>query len=145
MTTINVYLTFNGNCETAFNYYRSVFGGEFASVNRFGGMPLADGHQISPEEQNRIMHISLPISNETILMGSDTVGEGAANFLVGNNFAISIRTNSKKEADQLFDQLSAGGRVTLPMDQTFWGDYFGMLTDQFGINWMISFTPGAQG
>lgn len=142
MTTINAYLTFNGNCEEAFEHYRSVFGGDYASVNRFGEMPPQDGGPLSPEVEDKIMHISLPISKQTILMGSDTVGERAASFQMGNNFSISIRTDSKEEADRLFAGLSDGGQVTLPMNQTFWGDYFGMFTDKFGINWMVGFETG---
>jgi PhnB protein len=139
MTKINVYLTFNGNCEVAFDHYQSVFGGEFASINRFGEMPPGQGGPIPPEHRNRIMHISLPISEETILMGSDTGGEWAADFLAGNNFSISIATDSKEKADRLYHGLSEDGQAKMPMEQTFWGDYFGMLTDKFGINWMVSY------
>lgn len=142
MTTINAYLTFNGNCEEAFEHYRSVFGGEYASINRFGEMPPQEGQSLPPETKDKIMHISLPISAETILMGSDTGGEWADNFQMGNNFSLSIRTDSKEEADRLFDGLSDGGKITLPMNQTFWGDYFGMFTDKFGINWMVGFETG---
>lgn len=139
MTTVNVYLTFNGNCLEAFNFYKSVFGGEFPYVGRFNEMPADAGQPISPEEGDKIMHISLPISQETMLMGSDTGGEWATSFTQGNNFSISVNTDSKEKADNIFNGLSAGGLVTMPMNKTFWGDYFGMLTDQFGINWMISF------
>ncbi len=145
MTTVNVYLTFNGNCEEAFNFYRSVFGGEFPYVGRFKEMPPTEGGpSFSPEEGERIMHMSLPISKETVIMGSDTAGEWAAGYQQGNNFSISINTDSKEEADRIFGQLSAGGQVTMPMDKTFWGDYFGMLTDKFGINWMMSFNENQQ-
>lgn len=87
----------------------------------------------------KIMHVSLPISKETCLMGSDTGGEWASSFKEGTNFSISINASSKEEADRLFKGLSAGGNVTMPMDTTFWGDYFGMWQDKFGINWMMSF------
>ena len=144
MATVNVYLTFDGNCEEAFNFYRSVFGGEFPMMSRFSEMPPDVGPPIAPEEADRIMHVSLPISKETLLMGSDTGGEWAANFKQGNNFSISITAVSKVEADRFFAQLSEGGQVTMPMDSTFWGDYFGMFTDKFGINWMVSFNEGYQ-
>ena len=85
------------------------------------------------------MHVSLPISKETILMGSDTGGEWSAGFKAGNNFSISISADSKEEADRLFNGLSAGGTVTMPLANTFWGDYFGMFNDKFGISWMMSF------
>ena len=139
MTTVNVYLTFNGNCEEAFNFYKSVFGGEFPYLGRFKDMPQEEGKKVDNKDAQKIMHVSLPISKETILMGSDTGGEWSAGFLQGNNFAVSISTDSKQEADRLFNGLSAGGSITMPMDKTFWGDYFGMFTDRFGINWMVSF------
>ncbi len=139
-TTINPYLTFNGNCEEVFTFYKSVFGGEFQHVGRFGDMPEQEGSQpLTDELKNRIMHISLPISPETVLLGSDTFGAWADQLIVGNNFSISITTDSRENADRLFVGLSAGGQVTMPMNKTFWGSYFGMLTDKFGINWMISF------
>ena len=145
MASINVYLIFNGNCEEAFNFYKSVFGGEFPYVGRFGEMPPQEGMKpMSDEDKNRIMHVSLPISKETILMGSDTGGEWAPNYSQGNNFSISINTDTKEEADRLFNGLSAGGTATMPMNKTFWGDYFGMFTDKFGINWMVSFSEAKQ-
>ena len=140
MTTINVYLTFNGNCEEAFNFYKSVFGGDFPYIGRFKDMPSNEGgEKLSAEAGEKVMHVSLPISKETMLMGSDTGGEWASNYTQGNNFSISINTDRKDEADRLFNGLSQGGNVTMPMNKTFWGDYFGMFTDKFGINWMVSF------
>ena len=139
MTTVNVYLTFNGNCEEAFNFYKSVFGGDFPYAGRFKDMPAEGGKPLPPEDAEKIMHISLPISKETMLMGSDTGGEWASSFSQGNNFAISINTDSKENADKYFNGLSAGGQVSMPMNKTFWGDYFGMFTDKFGIQWMVSF------
>lgn len=140
MTTVNVYLSFDGNCMEAFEFYKSVFGGEFSYLGKYADMPpREDGKTFSPEEAEKIMHISLPISNETMIMGSDTGGEWAAYYKQGNNFSISITADSKASADKLFNGLSSGGRVTMPLESTFWGDYFGMLTDQFGINWMVSF------
>ncbi|SFU12173.1 PhnB protein [Algoriphagus locisalis] len=142
MTTLNTYLTFEGNCENAFNFYRSVFGGEFAHVGRFSDMPADPTYPIGDEFRNQIMHISLPISKECVLMGSDTGGHGAP-IIVGNNFSISINTDSKEKADAYFAKLSADGKETMAMASTFWGDYFGMCTDRFGINWMISFAEAA--
>ncbi|MHA3047836.1 VOC family protein [Riemerella anatipestifer] len=139
MTTVNIYLNFNGNCEEAFNFYKSVFGGEFTYVGRFGDMPPQEGMPpMSEVDKNKIMHIGLPIGN-TVLMGSDTGGEWAPPFQQGNNFSINITPESKTAADKLFNGLSAGGKVTMPMADTFWGAYFGMFTDKFGINWMINF------
>ncbi len=139
MATVNPYITFLGNCEEAFNHYKSVFGGEFSLINRFSEMPPQEGMELPKEALNKIMHISLPISNETLLMGSDTGGEWAAKTVVGNNITISITADSKEQADHFFNSLSEGGKVNMPMDVTFWGSYFGMCTDKFDINWMISF------
>jgi PhnB protein len=139
MALVNVYLTFNGNCEEAFTFYKSVFGGEFPYIGRFKDMPPSEDGKVSEADMNKIMHVSLPISKETMLMGSDTGGEWASSFTQGNNFSISVNADSKEEADKIFNALSAGGQVTMPLNNTFWGDYFGMLTDKFGINWMMSY------
>jgi len=140
MATVNIYLTFNGNCEEAFTFYKSVFGGEFPYIGRFKDMPAGEAPKLKAGEENRIMHVSLPISKETILMGSDTGGEWAPSYLQGNNFSISITADSKEEAEKLFKGLSSGGAVTMPLAKTFWADSFGTLTDKFGINWMVSFS-----
>lgn len=103
-----------------------------------------EGKETSEEDKNKIMHVSLPISKETILMGSDTGGEWSSSFKVGNNFSISINAESKEEADKLFGGLSAGGQVTMPMADTFWGAYFGMFSDKFGINWMVNYDDPAK-
>jgi PhnB protein len=144
MTTVNVYLTFNGNCEEAFNFYKSVFGGEFPYIGRYKDMPPQDGQKMDNKDAEKIMHVSLAISKETVLMGSDTGGEWASSYSQGNNFSISINTDKKAEADRLFNGLSSGGQVTMPMNKTFWGDYFGMFTDKFGVNWMVSFNEAQQ-
>lgn len=143
MTKINPYVTFSGNCEEAFNFYKSVFGGEFTYVGRFSEMPEDPNYKMPEKDKNKIMHISLPISDETILMGSDTGGEWAANTVVGNNITLSITADSKEKADEFFKRLTEGGKATMPMSKTFWGDYFGMCTDKFDINWMISFNENA--
>ncbi|UZD23838.1 VOC family protein [Algoriphagus halophytocola] len=139
MTTINPYLTFEGNCENAFNFYRAVFGGEFTFLGRFSDMPEDPNYPVSDEARNQIMHVSLPIGGDTILMGSDTGGHDSGNFNVGNNISLSITVDSKEKADEFFSKLSSEGKVSMEMSSTFWGDYFGMCTDRFGINWMISF------
>lgn len=139
MATVNVYLTFDGNCEEAFNFYKSVFGKEFSYIGRFGDMPPSEESKLSEADAKRIMHVSLPISNETILMASDTTSEWAGTLKQGNNFSVSINTASKEEADALFNGLSAGGKVTMPLANTFWGAYFGMFEDKFGINWMVNY------
>ena len=139
MAFVNVYLNFNGNCEEAFTFYKSVFGGEFPYVGRFNEIPAQEGMPtLSPEAGEKIMHISLPISKETALMGSDTGGEWSSSFKQGNNFSISVSAKTKEEAEKLFNGLSQGGAVTMPLSKTFWSECFGMLTDKFGVNWMVS-------
>jgi PhnB protein len=134
---LNTYLTFDGNCEEAFNFYKSVFGGEFTFVDRYGNMPAEAGAEIPESLKNKIMHISLPIGGDT-LMGSDEGGGWGKGLTIGNNFSISINNKSKSEADELYKKLSENGVQKMPMEEMFWGDYFGMLTDQFGINWLIN-------
>lgn len=138
MATTNTYLNFNGNCEEAFNFYKSVFNGEFTYIGRFGEMPESEDYKVSVADKNKIMHVSLPIGT-SLLMGSDTGGDWAPTFVQGNNFSVSITAESKEEADKLFKALGENGNITMPLMTTFWGDYFGMLTDKFGINWMMSY------
>lgn len=139
MTTVNVYLNFDGQCEEAFAFYKSVFGGEFSYIGRFNEMPQDENNKLSEADGNKIMHVSLPISAETNLFGSDTVGAWSPKLIQGNNYSISINASSKEEADRLFNGLSAGGQVTMPLENTFWGAYFGMFVDKYGINWMVNF------
>lgn len=139
MAKLNPYLTFNGNCKAAFNFYKSVFGGDFTSVSTFKDMPQETQNSLEQEDYNKIMHISLPIGEETTLMGSDITYHQTMNFEEGNNFSISIAADSKEEADTLFNKLVVEGEVGLPLQEAFWGSYFGMLTDQYGIQWMINF------
>lgn len=136
---INPYLTFPGNCEEAFNFYKSVFGGNFPYLGRFKEMPPMEGHPPMPEsEGNKIMHVSLPIGKHSVLMGSDSSEAFGKATNVGNNFSVSVNATSDAEADKLFHGLSEGGHITMPIGKTFWGSYFGMLTDKFGIQWMVS-------
>jgi len=138
MAQINPYLNFNGDCEAAFNHYKSVFGNEFEYIGRFGEMPPSDGHVVSEEEKNKIMHVSLPISGDVKLFGSDCpAGYGPVRF--GDNISISINTKSPEEAKRLFDGLSEGGKITMPLEKTFWAALFGMFVDKFGINWMVNY------
>lgn len=139
MTTVNVYLNFDGQCEEAFAFYKSVFGGEFSYIGRFNEMPQDENNKLSEADGNKIMHVSLPISAETNLFGSDTVGAWSPKLVQGNNYSISINASSKEEADRLFNGLSAGGQITMPLENTFWGAYFGMFVDKYGINWMVNF------
>jgi len=136
MPALNPYLNFNNNTEEAFNFYKSVFGGEFAMVMRFKDIPAE--YKGPAHEDNKIMHISLPIPGGGVLMGSD-VPEQMGKVVPGNNIQLSLAPGSREEADKLFNGLSAGGQVTMPMADAFWGAYFGMCEDKFGIRWMINF------
>lgn len=144
MAELNVYLTFDGECEEAFRFYQSVFGGEIAHMGRFGDMPAEEGRPpLSDEIKNRIMHVSLPISDETVLMGSDSM-PGMHTITKGNNFSLSINAHSREEAEKYFNGLAEGGTVTMPLNDTFWGAFFGMWTDKFGINWMVNYDDPAK-
>lgn len=139
MATLNPHINFNGNAEEAFNFYKSVFGGDFSSLVRFGDMQNAD-YQIPDNEKNKIMHIALPIG-PTALMGNDVpeiLGRTNENE---NRSKIVIAAESKAEADKLFNGLSADGTIEMPIGDSPWGSYFGMFRDKYGIEWMIDFAP----
>lgn len=138
MPNINPYLNFNGNAEEAFNVYKSIFGGEFTAVMRFRDMPQ-DG-SVKEADMDKIMHISLPVGSN-VLMASDVLESMGQQFRPGNNNYVSLGTDSKEDADRVFAVLSEGGTVEMPMQDAFWGDYFGSLIDRFGIGWMISYAP----
>ncbi|MFD3001901.1 VOC family protein [Pontibacter toksunensis] len=142
MATINIYLNFSGNTEEAFNFYKSVFGGEYAALQRFRDTPEAG--RVPAHEQDKIMHIALPIGQGLLLMATDALESMGQTLTVGNNFHLSVSAESEEEANMLFGKLSAGGNVYMPLEKAFWGDYFGMLTDKFGVQWMISYDPVQQ-
>lgn len=143
MAQINPYLTFDGNCEEAFNFYKSVFGGGFTYMGRFKDMPSET--EMPESEKEKIMHVSLPISKETVLMGSDSLQGYCQETGTGSNITISINTESEEEAFKIFNDLSAGGKVTMPLEKTFWGALFGMFTDKFGISWMVNYDYETKG
>jgi PhnB protein len=138
MAQVNPYLTFSGNCEEAFLHYKSVFGGEFRQIMKFGDAPPMPGMELPEEVKHQIMHVSLPISKETILMGSDA-NPRMGTVTVGQHLSISVLAETKAEADRIFSGLAAGGKITMPIGDTFWGAYFGMLVDRFGFIWMVNF------
>jgi len=139
MTIVNPYITFDGNCEEAFNFYKSIFGGEFPYIGRYKDMPENPEFPIPESDKEKIMHMCLPISEETKLMGSDSSSTFGKTTTKGNNFSVSISLDELKEAKRVFNSLSEGGTVTMPFDKTFWGAHFGMFTDKYGINWMVNF------
>ena len=140
MTTINPWINFNGNAEEAFTFYKSVFGGEFAKVIRFKDLASPE-FTVAEKEENKIMLISLPIGKSNMLMANDVTEIMGRVNENGNRSKISVSTESKEEADKLFNGLSAGGKVEVPMDDSSWGSYFGMFRDKYGIEWIIEFSP----
>ena len=146
MATFNPYLHFTGNTEEAFNFYRSVLGGEFTKALRYKDLPQSDEHKIPEEHLNKIMHIALPIGKGNVLFGSDAIMESAEKkFAFGDNFHISISADSKEEAVNLFNGLSSGGKIEMPIAESAWGSYFGMFADKFGIQWTVDFDPNLSG
>ena len=131
---MNIRLTFDGNCREAFEFYRSVFGGDFQAFATFRDAP--DDMPVADDEKDKVMHVSLPVGGR-LLMGGDS-SSSAPPVTVGNNFAISIIGESREHCDEVFAKLSAGGSVILPLQETFWGSYYGLWTDRFGINWMVN-------
>lgn len=139
MKSINPYLNFPGNTEEAFNYYKKVFGGDFiGGISRF--KDISEGEKMAAGDREKVMHMALPMGNGNMIMATDALESMGFKVTFGNNFYISIDAESKEEADELFKGLSEGGKIEMPMKDEFWGAYFGMLTDKFGIQWMINFT-----
>ena len=140
MAVINPHINFNGNAEEAFSFYKSVFGGKFAKVVRFKDLASPE-FQLPENEENKIMHIALPIGKENMLMGNDVPEFMGKVNERENRSKISISTESKEEADRIFNGLSAGGEVEMPISDSPWGSYFGMFRDKYGIEWMVDFDP----
>ncbi len=138
MQGTDIYLHFNGNSQEAFSFYKSVFGGEFIAAQRYKDVP--GGEKMNLENQEKMIHISLKISPHTTLMATDMMDNDERELQFGNNFHICMQTDNEKEADSIFHSLSKEGRIEMPMNKTFWGAYFGMCQDKFGILWMISHT-----
>lgn len=137
MAVMNPYLNFPGNTEDAFNFYKSVFGGEFKMLMRFGDTPEKD--RTPAALQDKIMHIALPIGS-SMLMATDAMEEMGQKLTFGNNQHISYSADSAEDGQRIFDGLAAGGKVGVPYAKQFWGDTLGMLTDQFGVQWMVGYS-----
>ena len=138
MPKLNPYLNFDGKAEEAFNFYRTVFGGEFVGgVHKMGNAPGTEN--LSDEEKSRVMHIALRVGGD-LLMASDIVPSFGQNLTVGNNNYVSIFPDSREDADRIFKALSDGGNIEMPLEDQFWGDYFGSFQDKFGVYWMINFS-----
>ena len=144
---LNPYLNFDGNCEEAFNFYKIVFKTEFNQygIMRFSDVPPQEGMPpFSEEIKNRIMHIGINLGDQ-ILMGSDIMpGMVDRPFQIGDNNYVSLHPDSREEADRIFMELSADGEIEMPMEEQFWGDYFGSFRDKFGTSWMINYNPNEQ-
>jgi len=141
MARVSTYLNFPGNTEEAFNFYKSVFGGEFSGsgVMRLGSAPTPEGApKLSEKEMNMVMHVELPILGGHILMGTDSPESMGFNVNFGNNIHIMLQPDTRNETKELFDKLSAGGNVGQDLQDMFWGDYYGSCTDKFGIKWMFN-------
>lgn len=143
MALINPHINFNGNAEEAFNFYKSVFGGEFANITRFKDLSIPE-NPIAEHEADKIMHIALPIGNN-VLMGNDVPESMGRVDENENRSKISVSADSKEEAEQIFNGLTAGGSIEVPMDESPWGSYFGMFRDKYGIEWMVDFDPKHKG
>ncbi len=134
--SLNPYLDFDGNCREAFEFYRSVFGGEYAIFQTFADGP-DDMPPMPDEVKQQVMHVSLPVG-ESVLMGSDSPPWGDGPPLVGSNFSITYSAESREQADEVFGKLLEGGTVSMPLADMFWGAYFGTGTDRFGISWQVN-------
>ena len=143
MALINPHINFNGNAEEAFIFYKSVFGGAFAKIIRFKDM-ACDEFPVTEKEANKIMHIALPIG-KNVLMANDVPESMGKTNEKENRSKIAISAESKEEADKLFNGLSAGGQIEMPISNSPWGSYFGMFRDKYGIEWMVDFDPNYKG
>lgn len=139
MTKLNTYLNFAGNTEEAFGFYKAVFGGEFTSVVRYKDMPM-EGVSIPKQDENKIMHVGLPVGKDDVLMASDALESLGQTLTQGNNVYLSVHPETKEEADRIFNALSTGGAVEMPMADQPWGDYYGSLKDRYGVQWMVNYS-----
>ena len=143
MSKVSTYFNFPRSTEEAFNFYKSVFGGEFGGggIARFGDMPPQEGMpSMAEEDKNLIMHIELPILGGHVLMGTDAPDSLGFKVNFGNNVHLNLEPDTREETKKLFDALSVDGQVTMQLQDTFWGAYYGSCTDKFGVQWMLNCT-----
>jgi PhnB protein len=145
MARTSTYLNFMGNTEEAFNFYKSVFGTEFvAPIDRMGSAPTMPGQPpLSEQEKNLVLHVALPITGGHMLMGTDMMESAGHKLELGNNVNLNLEPDTRAETERLFNALAQGGAVSMPLQQMFWGDLFGSLTDRYGIHWMFNCTEKA--
>lgn len=149
MKAANPYLNFNGNTEEAFNFYKTVFGGEFLGLLRFRDFGET-GMQVPEGDWDKIAHVALPLGNTNILMGTDVLESQGQTLTIGNNVYFNLEADSDEEADRLFNALADGGRVEMPLQKTEWAEKYGICADPFGVQWMVNYTgdvrfPGSGG
>jgi len=140
MPRVSTYLNFSGTTEAAFTFYKSVFKSEFSGpIQRMGDVPPGPGMpELKPAEKQLVMHVELPILGGHVLMGTDTLESMGHKLNVGNNYHISLEPDTRVDAERLFQALSEGGTVTMPLQDMFWGAYYGSVTDKFGVQWMVN-------
>lgn len=139
MARVSTYLNFSRNTEEAFNFYKTVFGTEFiGEIDRMGNAPEDPAHPLADEDKNLVMNVQLPILGGHVLMGTDARESMGFNLVQGNNIHINLEPDTRAETDRLFEALSESGNVEMPLQEMFWGDYFGSLTDKFGVKWMFN-------
>jgi PhnB protein len=141
MARVNTYLNFPRNTEEAFNFYKSVFGGDFGGMGiaRFGDIPAQEGMPpLAENDKNLVMHIELPITGGHVLMGTDAPESMGFRVNFGNNIHISLEPDTRAETKRLFDAPSAGGKITMDLQDMFWGAYYGSVTDKYGVQWMVN-------
>lgn len=143
MKSVNPYLNFPGNSEEAFNYYKTVFGGEIMMIVRFRDFG-DNGMGVAEEDLDKIAHIALPLGPDHVLMATDCVGSMGKAFNAGNNYYITLEADTGDEADRLFNALSDGGNVEMPLQRTEWAEKYGVCADRFGVQWMVSYTGEVQ-
>ena len=137
MIKMTTYFNFMGNTEAAMNHYKAVFGGEFTSFSRFRDMP--DGDKLPAADRDKIMHITLSMPNDNVIMATDALESMEQKVSFGNNYYVCVHTESEAETDAIFKGLSEDGKIEMPVNKTFWGAYCGMCRDKFGVQWMITF------
>ncbi len=140
---IHPYLNFEGKTEETVRFYENILGGKLTEIHRFGSMPQEGGSELTPEQKNLVMHVGLELPDGQMIMGSDMIEGMGPKRVEGNNFSISVHPDTKQEADRIFNALAEGGTINMPIADQFWGDYFGGVTDRFGINWMVNFSDPA--
>ena len=141
---IHPYLNFEGKTEEAFRFYEKSLGGKLTEFYRFGAMPMEGGPELTAEQKNYVMHVGLQLPDGQMIMASDMIAGMGPKRVEGNNYSVSVHPDSRQDADRIFNALAEGGSITMPIADQFWGDYFGSLTDRFGINWMVNYTDPAR-